>query len=108
MNDAVTAAVAQTVTGCGLFGMTPDGPIECSFPGYQRVPLGAATRQADTLVWAACDFTVRQPGGTPPAGWALFDADGLMVVTHERDMGMMRRRTRWTIQPTLKVKVEVT
>lgn len=97
--------MAGEVTGCGLFGDTPDGPAECSFAGYARVPLSNPMTDGAVLRWPVCEFTVQQPGGLPPAGWALFDSDGLMMKVHRRQMGRMRRRTRWYIEPSLLVKV---
>lgn len=104
----VTGIVAQAMRGevrsIGLWGGTPDGPAECSFDGYSRQPARDGTVSGDRISWPAVTFRVTNPTGVTPLGWALFDADGLMLHHEVAQMGVFMNHIDWHIAPTLKVE----
>lgn len=102
---AVRRAIAGEVVAIGLWGDTPDGPAECSFGNYRRVQALDGHVTTEGVSWSTAAFgPVSVVRGVEPAGWALFDADGLMIHCERAQMGRLRRTTRWDIAPRLTIE----
>lgn len=107
LSSVMCRGIASEARSVGLWGMTPDGPAECSFDGYYRSPLLDPQISGDRVSWGAASFgPVQALGGVAPSGWALFDSDGLMLHRETAVMGQMRRRVSWNLAPALKVEVQ--